>query len=361
MPNNPRRPDGSTHEYCPPVHVEAEIEKLLKWVEEYKAGDPIIVSSWFHHRFTQIHPYQDGNGRVVRALTTLILLRAGLLPLVIDRDLRVEYIEALEAADFGNLVPLASLFARLERTGIMQALSIDADTEISYQQSLASAVVESLAGKIARRREAKHAELKGVNELALNLRGRARKQLEEAFSSIKEPLSEVAEPQINMQDGGPDRSNSHWYRFEVGRSASAAGKFANFAEEHYFVKSSIRVDGERLVLVISFHHVGRELSGIMEATAFAHLESAEAAGEEETVTQDFFLCSVEPFVFTYKTEEHEIEESFSRWLDAAIAVAFKEYGDRFSLLAFVLFFTNRGRPTNAACIYRRSYISVKWR
>ena len=34
----------------------------------------------------------------------------------------VEYIDALEAADFGDLAPLASFFARLERTAIMQAL-----------------------------------------------------------------------------------------------------------------------------------------------------------------------------------------------------------------------------------------------
>ena len=54
----------------------------------------------------------------------------------------------------------------------------------------------------------------------------------------------------------------------------------------------------------------------------------EGSEDREYVSQDFFLCSVEPFVFTYKTSEIEIEESFVRWLDAAIAVAFKEYGDR---------------------------------
>jgi Fic family protein len=71
LPNNPRRPDGSIHEYCPPVHVDNEIENLLEWLGQYEAEAPIIVAAWLHHRFTQIHPYQDGNGRVVRALTTL--------------------------------------------------------------------------------------------------------------------------------------------------------------------------------------------------------------------------------------------------------------------------------------------------
>jgi Fic family protein len=159
QPNNPKRPDGSIHEYCPPLHVEGEMDNLLAWLASYGEEDPIIVGSWLHHRFTQIHPYQDGNGRVARSLTTLVLLRAVLLPLVIDRDLRIEYIKALEDADAGDLLPLSHIFARLERTAILQALSVDADAEISHRRTLTSAVIESLAEKFGKRREARHTEL----------------------------------------------------------------------------------------------------------------------------------------------------------------------------------------------------------
>lgn len=256
-------------------------------------------------------------------------MRSELLPLVIDRDLRVEYIASLEAADKGELSQLASLFARLERGAIMQGLSVDVDAELSVQRTLTSAVIESLANKFNKRREAKHAELRAVNNVAEALRSAARKQLEVSFEQLEGPVSELlARPQININDGGPDYNNGHWYKYEVIQSANAAEKFANFAENHYFVKASICVDRERLIFVTSFHHVGRELSGIMEATAFAKLESFEGSEDREYVSQDFFLCSVEPFVFTYKTSELEIEEFFVRWLDAAVAVAFKEYGDR---------------------------------
>jgi hypothetical protein len=328
LPNNPRRPDGRIHEYCPPVHVETEMENLLAWLAQYGGEDSVIVAAWLHHRFTQIHPYQDGNGRVARALTTLVLLRSELLPLVIDRDLRVEYIKGLESADTGDLSALASQFARLERGAIMQALSVDADAEIIHQRTLTSAVIDSLTQRFGRRREAKHAELRKVNVLAMALRVRARKGLEQAFNQLKVPISAVAEPQINIGDGGPDRGNAHWYKFEVVKSANESGKFANFTEDHYFVKASIRAERERLVFVTSFHHVGRELSGIMEATAFARLQSFEDSEDREYASQDFFLCSLEPFVFTYKTSEQDVAESFARWLDAALAVAFKEYGDR---------------------------------
>ncbi|MDK9721330.1 MAG: Fic family protein [Rhodospirillales bacterium] len=325
FPNNPRRPDGSVHEYCPPVHVSSEIDNLLTWYGEYVEEDPVIVAAWLHHRFTQIHPYQDGNGRVARALTTLVLLRADLLPLVVDRDLRVEYIKSLEAADACNLSPLASLFARLERAAIMQALSVDADQEITSRKTLTEAVIQNLAQKFGKRREAKHAELRTVNTLATKLGEAAHATLESAFAQLKNPVSEIGRTQIYIDSVGPGDTNAHWYKREVATTAKSAGKFANFAEDHYFVKAAMNVGQERLVFVVSFHHVGRELSGIMEATSFARLESNR---DSEDKIADFFICSTEPFVFTYKTSEQGISASFERWLDTSLAIAFKEFGDR---------------------------------
>lgn len=328
QPNNPKRPDGSIHEYCPPLHVEAEMDNLLSWFKTYENEDPIITASWLHHRFTQIHPYQDGNGRVGRAVITLVLLRADVLPLVIDRDLRSEYIKALEAADFGDLGLLAEMFARLERTAILQALSIDADAEMAHERSLTSAVIDSLAAKFNKRRLKRDQELRAVNSLAESLRGRSRRFLEHSLSDLTASVTQLTEPVIYMTEGGPDKGNAHWYRLEVIESGQSSEKYVNFDEAHYFMKASIRVERERLVFVISFHHVGRELSGIMETTAFARLESYEESEDREYASRDFRPCSLEPFVITSKTREQDILDSFDRWLDAALAVALKEYGDR---------------------------------
>ena len=182
--------------------------------------------------------------------------------------------------------------------------------------------------EIEKRREAKHAEFRAVNAVALALRVRARRAIEQTYGALWQTISQVSKPDISIIEGGPDHGNAHWYRFEVVKSANENGKYANFTEAHFFVKASIRADRERLVFVISLHHVGRELSGIMEATAFARLESYEDSDDRESVSQDFFLCSSEPFVFTYQTREPDITDSFARWLDTALAVAIKEYGDR---------------------------------
>ena len=328
QPNNPTRPGGQIHEYCPPVHVASEMDNLLTYLAEYDDEDPVIIAAWLHHRFTQIHPYQDGNGRVARTLTALVLIRAELLPLVIDRDLRVEYIEALEAADAGNLSPLTLLFVRLERAAILQALSIDADAEVIHQQSLTAAVIESFAQKINRRQEKKVAELSVVNDCAQELRAEADQLLLENLTAFKNKISKAVKATVQVDKGGHDLASGHWYKFEVVKSAKDVDRYVNFNEPHYFVKASVRVERERLSFVTSFHHVGRELSGIMEATAFCKLESFEESDERQKVSDDFVPCSLEPFVFTFKTNVSDIEESFRHWLDQSLAVAMKEFGDR---------------------------------
>jgi hypothetical protein len=314
------------------------MDQLIAWLKDYGDDDPVIVAAWAHHRFTQIHPYQDGNGRVSRALTTMILLRASLLPLVIDRDLRVEYLNALESGDLGSLAPLATMFARLERNAILQALSVDADAETTDRQSLTSAVISSLQDKFGKRREHRFAELRHVNGVAIRLRELAATFLLAYLRKIESAIAEVGKTYVSVQPGGSDHANGHWYKSDVITSAREAGTpangarsipiFVNFSEDHYFVKASIKAGVERLVFVVSFHHVGRDLTGIMEATAFFRTESHEEADDCDSAQEGFSVCSVEPFVFTHQTDPATIESAFERWLDATLAVAVKEYGDR---------------------------------
>ena len=51
------------------------------------------------------------------------LVRHDHLPIVVTRDDRGEYINALEADDDGNLIPLVALTARSHRRSVMQAVS----------------------------------------------------------------------------------------------------------------------------------------------------------------------------------------------------------------------------------------------
>lgn len=328
LPNNPRRPDGSVHEYCPPVQVQSEMDNLLEWFSETSDDDPLIVTAWFHHSFTQIHPYQDGNGRVGRALATLVLLRADLLPLVIDRDLKTDYIDTLEAADGGDLEPLVQFLATQERRSILQALSIDLDSEIAEDRSITKAVIESLAVKFRRRREKQDESLRVVNTVAAHLRGHARTVLEDHLTELGRAVGSIAEPDIHMTEGGPDRENEHWFKYDVVKSVGPSGKWVNFNEAHYFIKATIRAENVRLVFVVSFHHIGRELTGVMETTSFAHLEFRGDPEEASGSRQTYFVCSLDPFVISWKSDGERLGPSFQRWLDGSLAVAVKEWGDQ---------------------------------
>lgn len=329
-PNNPRTPDGNIHEYCPPIHVESEVDRMIEMFNSYDHEDPILVSAWLHHRFTQIHPYQDGNGRVARAIVTLVLLRNELLPLVIDRDLRREYLDSLQAADEGDLSSLVGIFSRLESNAILQALSVDTAAELSHQQSLTSAVIENLAEKFNRRKVARDKQLLQVNEVAIALREQARVMAGQRLSELRNAIFAIGNPvPQKVENGGADFGTSHWYKYQVSQTAQEAGKYANFSQNHYFTKGTLGVNEERLVFVVSFHHVGYELTGVMEATSFAELESFDQSSEDrDRFGESFRPCSVEPFVFTYLTEAKDVGDSFLRWLDSSIAVAFKEFGER---------------------------------
>lgn len=61
-----------------PYLVGKEMGDLLNWTrEQFKGGEihPLIVIGAFIYEFLSIHPFQDGNGRLSRLLTTFLLLK----------------------------------------------------------------------------------------------------------------------------------------------------------------------------------------------------------------------------------------------------------------------------------------------
>lgn len=126
-PNNPTRPDGKVHEYCPPEQVASEMDCLIAMHEQHILDDvpPEVEAAWLHHRFTQIHPFQDGNGRVARALASLVFIRAGWFPFVVRRgEERDQYIESLEQADYGDLSQLIGVVGRMQKKAFNQAIDV---------------------------------------------------------------------------------------------------------------------------------------------------------------------------------------------------------------------------------------------
>jgi Fic family protein len=71
---------GVVFETATPFDTPREMEALVAWTKkaiEEESLHPILIVAVFVVRFLAIHPFQDGNGRLSRVLTTLLLLRAG--------------------------------------------------------------------------------------------------------------------------------------------------------------------------------------------------------------------------------------------------------------------------------------------
>ena len=71
---------GVVFETATPFETPAKMAELVTWAEnslQTKALHPALVIAIFVVVFLAIHPFQDGNGRMSRVLTTLLLLRAG--------------------------------------------------------------------------------------------------------------------------------------------------------------------------------------------------------------------------------------------------------------------------------------------
>lgn len=56
--------------------LEEEIRRFVQWVEVDTGIDPVLNAGIAHFWFVTIHPFDDGNGRIVRAIADLALARA---------------------------------------------------------------------------------------------------------------------------------------------------------------------------------------------------------------------------------------------------------------------------------------------
>jgi len=56
--------------------LEAEVSRFIKWFNAPPAIDPVLKAGIAHFWFVTIHPFEDGNGRIARAIADMALARA---------------------------------------------------------------------------------------------------------------------------------------------------------------------------------------------------------------------------------------------------------------------------------------------
>lgn len=64
------------YQAVPAIGIEEEMSFFLKWFEDPGELHPLLVAGLAHFWFLTIHPFEDGNGRIARAITDMALARS---------------------------------------------------------------------------------------------------------------------------------------------------------------------------------------------------------------------------------------------------------------------------------------------
>lgn len=106
---------GAIH--IPPQHLllpELMQKLMAEYEKEWKECHPVIKACLLHGEFVKIHPFIDGNGRTARLILNFELMKYGYPPIIITKERRAEYYEALDIAhttmDYSKFIELIADF-----------------------------------------------------------------------------------------------------------------------------------------------------------------------------------------------------------------------------------------------------------
>ena len=106
---------GATH--IPPDYLKVPelMEKLILTYNTWSEYHPIIQAALLHGELVKIHPFVDGNGRTSGLLMNLVLMNNGYNPVIIKKESRLKYYEALDKThSTGNYTDFVKMVTKLE-------------------------------------------------------------------------------------------------------------------------------------------------------------------------------------------------------------------------------------------------------
>ena len=106
---------GAIH--IPPDYLKVPelMGRLVLTYNNWREYHPIIQAALLHGELVKIHPFIDGNGRTSRLLMNLVLMNKGYTPVIIKKESRLKYYEALDKAHTtGDYTDFVKLVNKLE-------------------------------------------------------------------------------------------------------------------------------------------------------------------------------------------------------------------------------------------------------
>ena len=106
--------------------VTDEMKKLIQtYKEQWASLHPVERSALLHIEFVKIHPFVDGNGRTARLLHNFELMKGGFPPVVIKKEQRLDYYNALDKA---HTTSQSEDFIKLSANSLEKSLDLYLDS-----------------------------------------------------------------------------------------------------------------------------------------------------------------------------------------------------------------------------------------
>ena len=322
QPNYPVR-DGVQFTYCPPEHVGSEMDRLVELYAAHEAEGvpPDVQAAWLHHRFTQIHPFQDGNGRVARAIASFVLVKAGLFPLVVTRDDKAAYIAALESADKGDLRPLIELFVRLQIMQFRKSSSLADDV-------VGKGDVDAALRVLARAADRPAASALSLLDSVFELAGLIEQDLQARLQTIEPDIIASLRRVSDGAEGAVERADAETaHRFQRQIFDLAARRFGyipNAAPYQSWIALTLHWS-RSCKLVFAIHGIGMPFNGSLICVPFVEFAETSETGE----WRDQLISVADPdFIFFFNEDPDRLLARFRPWRDEVISSAIQEIARR---------------------------------
>jgi len=319
MPNNPQRSDGTIVEYCPVLQVDSEMDNLIRIFHEISDTDKhdthiLVRTAFLHHAFTQIHPFQDGNGRIARLLASFVLIKGYLFPFSLERDDRDDYIEALEDADRGNYQKLVDVIADNQIKSIKEALNLE-----TVKQDSIHSVLEVLNTRIANKKTNAQENIVNNMHAIFEL---IKEQVKSYENNLVSQLGETVS--IETESCDPLGKKEHYYSHQIAQYAKKHEYYFNSSLSRCWTRIRISFDDtHRYQLVLSLHHYGYDNSTF----AIGAFIEKQQPGE----TQDLSVpLAIDPFVFNSGRDITEIRNSICDYIGQIFKISLAFIAEEFA-------------------------------